>query len=204
MPIVYRPYVEKLGGNTSATAFVGNEGELFYDPASTSLRISDGVTPGGTVLGSSFNSSKASFDPVFTDANVTFAGATVTADYVRHDEIVHYHVNVSFAGTTDYGNSQYQITLPFPSKHTMSTTTGTLHQIGAAGGSGANTYYHISGHLDLDYSNTTLKLFYSGSTSDLAWKFNTPGGVPAANVNAHWAVAGDAHFDLSGSYHIDV
>lgn len=48
MPIIYRPFLEKIGGPESAATFVGNEGELFYDPATTTLRISDGSTPGGT------------------------------------------------------------------------------------------------------------------------------------------------------------
>lgn len=49
MPIpntTFRAYVEKLGA-TGAADFIGNEGDLFYDPNTASLRVSDGVTPGG-------------------------------------------------------------------------------------------------------------------------------------------------------------
>ena len=46
MSTVYRSFVEKLGGS-SAASFVGNKGELFWDPESSTLRISDGSTPGG-------------------------------------------------------------------------------------------------------------------------------------------------------------
>lgn len=48
----YRFLVEKLGG-TTAESFVGNEGEVFYDPDSPTptLRISDGSTPGGQYVG---------------------------------------------------------------------------------------------------------------------------------------------------------
>ena len=42
----FRAYVEKLGA-TEAANFIGNEGDLFYDPNTASLRVSDGVTPGG-------------------------------------------------------------------------------------------------------------------------------------------------------------
>ena len=42
----FRAYVEKLGATEAAT-FIGNEGDLFYDPNTASLRVSDGVTPGG-------------------------------------------------------------------------------------------------------------------------------------------------------------
>lgn len=63
MPVIYRPFVEKLGGSTSASQFIGNSGELFYDPATTTLRISDGSTPGGTVVssGSSANTGAWTF-----------------------------------------------------------------------------------------------------------------------------------------------
>jgi hypothetical protein len=42
----YVTFVDKQGG-TTATDYIGNEGELFYDPSSLELRVSDGVTPGG-------------------------------------------------------------------------------------------------------------------------------------------------------------
>ena len=45
----YRVLVEKLG-DSNPEELVGNEGELFYDPEGPSLRLSDGVTPGGIVI----------------------------------------------------------------------------------------------------------------------------------------------------------
>ena len=42
----FRAYIEKLGA-TEAASFIGNEGDLFYDPNTASLRVSDGSTPGG-------------------------------------------------------------------------------------------------------------------------------------------------------------
>lgn len=44
----FRVYVEKLGAS-QATSFIGNEGDLFYDPNGAELRLSDGTTPGGVV-----------------------------------------------------------------------------------------------------------------------------------------------------------
>lgn len=46
---VYRFYVEKLGG-ANPTTFVGDEGEVFYDPNDGVLKISDGSTPTGLVM----------------------------------------------------------------------------------------------------------------------------------------------------------
>lgn len=44
----YRLLVEKLG-DSDPSQFVGNEGEVFYDPdaATPTLKLSDGTTPGG-------------------------------------------------------------------------------------------------------------------------------------------------------------
>ena len=46
----YRSLVEKLGGIEPAD-FVGNRGELFYDPNTATLRVSDGETAGGVLVG---------------------------------------------------------------------------------------------------------------------------------------------------------
>jgi len=46
---VYRLFVEKLGG-ANPTDFVGDEGEVFYDPSDGVLKISDGSTPTGLVM----------------------------------------------------------------------------------------------------------------------------------------------------------
>jgi hypothetical protein len=42
----YRAFVEKLGAS-DATQFVGDKGELFWDPENANLSMSDGETPGG-------------------------------------------------------------------------------------------------------------------------------------------------------------
>lgn len=45
-----RFFLEKLGA-TQATSFVGDRGEMFYDPDTGVLRVSDGTSPGGIILG---------------------------------------------------------------------------------------------------------------------------------------------------------
>ena len=54
----YRVLVEKLGASDPST-FVGNEGELFFDPNGTSLKISDGSTVGGVAAGGGGGASEA-------------------------------------------------------------------------------------------------------------------------------------------------
>jgi hypothetical protein len=47
--VIYRIYAEHLG-NSNVQTFIGNSGELFYNPASGALRISDGSTLGGNPI----------------------------------------------------------------------------------------------------------------------------------------------------------
>ena len=115
------------------------------------------------------------------------AGVTATASYTMiSPKICYFRVYVDFAGCTNFGTLQYQITLPFPSVETMRQAGGTLHQpTGSA-------QYHIAGITDVAVSTTIHKLYYSGSTTDLAWKYNTPVGGTTIT----------SHFDLSGTYQI--
>ena len=68
----FRAYVEKLGA-TQAADFIGNEGDLFYDPNTASLRVSDGVTPGGiAVVGVSTISGGPIQQSLIPDADATY------------------------------------------------------------------------------------------------------------------------------------
>jgi hypothetical protein len=42
----FKLFADKMGGR-QASEYIGTEGEIFYDPTTTSLRISDGSTAGG-------------------------------------------------------------------------------------------------------------------------------------------------------------
>jgi hypothetical protein len=186
----FKMFTDKMGG-TSSNNYIGTTGEVFYDIDGTSpLRLSDGVTPGGIPFG--IASGSISFNPQFrSNTGNTLAGTVSTGSYVKQGAIVHLRINVDFANTTDFGaNSQYQFTLPFPSSHTVTIRGGTLHQKGPTAANVA--IYHIAGITDIEEGggNTTMNLYYSGSTTDLAWKYNTP-------VNA---TSNTSHFDLSGSY----
>jgi len=186
----FKMFTDKMGG-TSSNNYIGTTGEVFYDIDGTSpLRLSDGVTPGGIPFG--IASGSVSYNPQFrSNTGNTLAGTVSTGSYVKQGAIVHLRINVDFANTTDFGaNSQYQFSLPFPSAHTVTIRGGTLHQKGPTAANVA--IYHIAGITDIEDggSNTTMNLYYSGSTTDLAWKYSTP-------VNA---TSNTSHFDLSGSY----
>jgi hypothetical protein len=128
-----------------------------------------------------------SFNPLFTDASGTLAGVTATASYTMiAPKICYFRIYADFASCTNFGTGQYQITLPFPSVETMRQAGGTLHQVTGA------SLYHIAGITDVASSASIHKLYYSGSTTDLAWKFNTPVGGTTVT----------SHFDISGTYEI--
>ena len=132
-------------------------------------------------------SNPTAFDPQWTDASSTTAGATVTASYTLMGPLCYFQVYVDFATCTNFGTLQYQITLPFAAAQTIRMAGGTLHQ---TTGPGSPSLFHIAGITDIAVSTTVHKLYYSGSTTDLAWKYNTP-------VNG---TSTGSHFDLCGIY----
>jgi hypothetical protein len=133
------------------------------------------------------SSEQQSFNPLFTDASGTLAGVIATASYTMISaKICFFRVYVDFASCTNFGTGQYQITLPFASIETMRQAGGTLHQ------TTGNSLYHIAGITDIVTSSTIHKLYYSGSTTDLNWKFNTPVGGTTIT----------SHFDITGVYQI--
>jgi hypothetical protein len=186
MATTFKLFADKLGGRSAAT-YIGTKGEIFYDIEGTDpIRLSDGVTPGGIPFG--IVSVNQTFNPQFkTVSGNTLAGTVATGSYVLQGLICHFRINVSFAATTDFGSaSQYQVTLPFPSVSTMTQRGGTLHC------PNTSSIYHIAGITDIADSTTVMKLYYSGSTTDLAWKSSTP--VNATDTSSH--------FDISGAYQI--
>jgi hypothetical protein len=127
------------------------------------------------------------FDPLFTDLGEAIAGVTSQAHYTMlSPKICFFRVYVDFANCTNFGTTQYQITLPFPSAETMRQAGGTLHQLTGA------ALYHIAGITDVAVSASIHKLYYSGSVTDLAWKNSTPVGATTTS----------SHFDISGIYEI--
>jgi hypothetical protein len=186
MASTFKLLADKMGGR-DASAYIGTKGEIFYDTdGATPIRLSDGVTPGGIPFG--IVSINETFNPQFKDTTNTLAGVTQTGSYVLQGLICHFRINISFAGQTNLGTGGYQFTLPFPSVATVTIRGGTLHQ------TTGDSKYHIAGILDIENSSTVMPLFYTGSTTDLVWKYNTPVGATTSTT----------HFDLSGAYQIAI
>ena len=49
MPTTFKLYADKMGATDPAT-YIGRDGDIFYDPDTGSLKISDGTTPGGVSI----------------------------------------------------------------------------------------------------------------------------------------------------------
>jgi hypothetical protein len=140
-----------------------------------------------TTQTTAFDPTPTTFNPQFTDAGGLLAGVTATGSYTLIGNICYFRVSVDFSGCTNFGTTQYQITLPFSSIATMRQANGTLHQ------PALSAQYHIAGITDTDTAaDDILLLYYSGSTTDLAWKNTTPVGATTVT----------SHFDISGVYEI--
>lgn len=68
----YRVLVEKLGDSDPST-FIGNEGEVFYDPNNPVLKLSNGSTVGGVSIGGTDGGTANTGD-------VTFSGVSIIGD----------------------------------------------------------------------------------------------------------------------------
>jgi hypothetical protein len=83
----YKVLLEKLGG-TTATNYVGNEGELFFDPTTTTLRVGDGTTAGGSIVSGGGGSVDGSLTfPDNTTQTTAWTGILPNPTYSGSDEI---------------------------------------------------------------------------------------------------------------------
>ena len=124
---VFKPFLEKLGPS-DATQFIGKIGDLFYDPNTGALRLSDGFTPGGTLLGAlgstgyvgTFYDTTVQTNPVASTPNaITFNSVNVSdgVQIVNSSRIKLLHAgnfNIQFSAQvdkTDSGSDEIDIWL---------------------------------------------------------------------------------------------
>jgi hypothetical protein len=146
----------------------------------TTITVSNGVISVTTTTGA--------FNPNFTtNTGNVLVGMTQTGNYTKTGKICYFRTYMNFANVSSFadGSGQYQITLPFPSIATISIRGGSLHNVNTA------SIYHIGGIVEITSNASVLGLYYTGSTTDLAWKNTTPVG---------WFTGNTSHFDISGIY----
>lgn len=183
MAVTNKLFTDNMGGK-DASQYIGIKGEVFYDiTGDTPLRLSDGITPGGIAFG--ITSVSRSYNPNIRASGGPLTGAVSEGNYVKQGLIVHFRVNIDFANCTDFqatSNTQYEFTLPFPTDTTITIRGGSVHQ------ATTNTYYHIAGITDMDHGSangSVMKLYYSGSTTDLPLRAAVPVGAFTTNTHLH-------------------
>jgi hypothetical protein len=171
-------------------ALTVSNGTLFVNGVSL-MSVAGVKFADNTIQTTAFNPTRTSFNARFQDSTGTTAGISTRAYYTLVGKLCYFRVYVDFTNCTNFGTGQYQITLPFRSAETMRQAGGTFH-LSNPSGTVDGTLYHIAGITDIAISDTIHKFYYSGGTTDAAWKNNTPVAITATNT----------HFDISGVYEI--
>ena len=200
----YKVFLEKLGGS-NPDVFVGDEGELFYNPSSTTLKISDGSTPGGvavagggggsqtlnTTLGLGNTSSRGMSVGVSTFNTVTVGGAT-TALVVIGDARITGILTIGTASLTLDGTNN---TIKFGSGTTISESGGATY----AGIITATAF--VGGGSDLRNLSGTHLVSYA-SASDISNSALSIAGI--STYNQVGILTGSLAVDVSDRFGISV
>lgn len=121
----YRVLVEKLGAQ-DASQFIGNEGEVFYDPNNPELKLSDGSTIGGVSIGGTGGGGAANTGDVTFTGNQVIGSGTSSGDgngfstlelvpdsnlyandqYIIVDPTFPTHIHLRAGGTQDASNAE--------------------------------------------------------------------------------------------------
>jgi hypothetical protein len=97
------------------------------------------------------------------------------ASYVLIDQLVYFRINVLMTNITNFGTGQYYMTLPFPTKHTMLTSDGHVHD------TSTTRDYTMQGHAFA--GSDVLKLFYTSSNGQQdEFEHNKPFVLATADI----------------------
>jgi hypothetical protein len=92
MPTTYKAFTSKMGG-ANPVEYIGRTGEIFWDPASGSLRLSDGSTAGGIAITGVSNGFQARNNTPTATASALGADSYATLDLTAHKGYVLYSIN---------------------------------------------------------------------------------------------------------------
>ena len=102
--VTYSAFLHKMGG-TAPNTYIGREGEIFWDPSTGALRLSDGTTPGGQAITGNIGLGEANQN-AFSSVAVADQ-TTVAADIATDTLTLVAGTNVTI--TTDAGNDTVTI-----------------------------------------------------------------------------------------------
>lgn len=179
----WRLFPEKLG-NTNATTFVGDAGEVFYDPASTTLRISDGSTPGGLTIGGG-GGLQAEADTLQTVSTrgatstnqLTMAGFVTTADSALGGHIIP-DTNEQY----DLGSAEYKFRHLYLSSNTIyvGANDDTISVLDS--GNGPELHVNNEPMRQIINNNTTVQNIQNGTGWNLPGPFQNEADAIANGV----------------------
>jgi hypothetical protein len=123
-----------------------------------------------------------SYTPTFGDG-ATYAQSSnaATGGYIKNGKLVYFDVEFFFTNVTNFGSTQYHITLPFNAAKEAVFRNGTFHD------SSASNTYHLTGHVAA--GSNVMYLWYTASGQDQFFNHNSP--VTIQTVDS---------FHLSGMY----
>ena len=101
----FKLLADKMGGR-QASEYIGTEGEIFYDPTTTTLRVADGITPGGNLV--SVGATEKSYGCFHKTANVVATQANTAFSFDWFENVTP-HVNTEGVTVTEANPTQIQL-----------------------------------------------------------------------------------------------
>lgn len=164
----YRTYLEKLG-NTDAQSFIGQKGDLFFDPEVRALKVSDGVTAGGNAVsggGGGGSSAVIDGDNAVTAVDSVNEIQIKTNNVDRWDFSSAGHFLPEVNAQYDIGSAERKVRHLFLSDNSLKFASGSLGVIA----NGPNGRIHFEGS-PLE-ENSTNDLGATGSPIDISKKMH--------------------------------
>jgi hypothetical protein len=123
-----------------------------------------------------------SFDSVWSGTGLTPTNRVGSGTYIKSGRFVHFQIQVSTTGVTNFGSGQYSLTLPFAPATDYVFRDGGIHDI--------STGKHYSISADAETGSTTMTLWHT-STGGLDEVFDRAKPINLA--------VGDYYY-ISGTY----
>ena len=197
------------GNSAAASAFTGLQGELIFDTTLYTLRLQDGVTPGGYTLATSAQLANVAANINYGNSNVgayltTYTGNLTAGNILSNNYLYANGVSILTGIQSNYGNANvaaYLVANPQPGTYSntnvasyLPTYTGNI----AANIVKNNQTWEFVANGNLRYPDGTL---YSGSNITIPtgtgnvfrWKFNDP-SIGSETITLDWNLLGTKTF----------
>ena len=174
----YRFNFPNVNFNTNTPAYP-NTGDAYYDTFNDQLKYWDG-TQWVVIADNAFGVPVVTYTPVWSDgATLAYGAGAVTGRYSKVGKMITYNITVNCATVTNFGTTQYSITLPTGFNPGYNTThTGTIIK--------NSDTYTIYGRLTAG-SNTMILTHPTANGNQDIFSHNKPTVLTTAST---WNIAG--------------